>query len=79
MSVWLWSIAVTGVLTAGTCPMSSIVVRSCWELQRGPWWPAQDKATSEALGHLGYKGSVQAERSGGGGDGERLMAEAARG
>lgn len=47
MSVWLWSIAVTGVLTAGTCPMSSIVVRSCWELQRGPWWPAQDKATSK--------------------------------
>lgn len=36
MSVWLWSIAVTGGLTAGTCPMSSIVVRSCWELQRAP-------------------------------------------
>lgn len=64
MSVWLWSIAVTGVLTAGTCPMSSIVVRSYWELQRG---------------HLGYKGSVQAERSGGGGDGERLIVEPACG
>lgn len=27
MSAWLWSIAVTGGLTAGTCPMSSIVRR----------------------------------------------------
>lgn len=36
MSVWLWSIAVTGGLTAGTCLMSSIVVRSCWGLQRAP-------------------------------------------
>lgn len=35
MSVWLWSIVVTGGLTAGTCLMNSTVVRSCWELQRG--------------------------------------------
>lgn len=48
MSAWLWSIAVTGGLTAGTCQMSSTVVRSCWELQRGPWWPAQGGATSQA-------------------------------
>lgn len=43
---------------------------------RGPWWPAQGRATSESLG---YKGLVQAERSGEGGDGETVMAEAGHG
>lgn len=43
-----------------------------------PWWPAQGGATSDALGHLGCKGSVLAERSGEGGDGGREMAGAGR-
>lgn len=77
MSAWLWSIAVTGGLTAGTCPMSSTVVRSCWELQRGSWWPANPGFPGWVIS--GYKGLVQTERSEGGGDGERLMAEAAHG
>lgn len=46
---------------------------------RGSWWPAQGRATSEFLGHLGCTGLVQAERSGEGGDGDTVMAEAACG
>lgn len=36
-------------------------------------------ATSESLGHLGSKGLVQTERSGEGGAGERVTAEAGSG
>lgn len=46
---------------------------------RGPWWPARGRAAFESLGHLGSKGLAQAERSGEGGDGERVTAEAGRG
>lgn len=79
MSVWLWSIAVTSDLTAGTCLMSSIAVRSSWEPRGVPGGLPRGRAAFESLGHLGSKGLAQAERSGECGDGERVMAEAGRG
>lgn len=42
MNVCPWSIAVTGGLTAGTCLMSSIVVRGCL----GAQWPADARERS---------------------------------
>lgn len=72
MSAWLWSIAVTGGLTAGTCPMSSIVVRSYWELQRGPLVACPGQGYIQGSGSSGLQG-FGASRE------ERLTAETGHG
>lgn len=68
MSVWPWSIAVTRGLTAGTCLMSSIVVRG----YLGAQWPA------DAMGGSGYAWASKSIRPMTFGYGQRGLREAGR-